>query len=331
MPEITLSLPAALGFLALFLTIGAVLVFFVVRKPGTVVEPTPTLTATVTSTVTVTPTETTTPTPQPTATPLPPQEYKIAAGDTCSSIAGFFKVSVNSIILLNNLPTACDTLVPGNSILIPQPTPTPTAEPTSTLNPSEATDVACEKIDHTVSEGDTLSSIADLYDVSPESIKEYNGLVNDVVYQGFPLVIPLCERVAPGTTPTPTVPPDYPAPNLLLPVNGAPFTLANDTVTLQWASVGSLRPNEAYAVTVEDITEGTGRKVVEYVTENKYIIPSSFRPTDSAPHLIYWWVLPVRQVGTSNDGTPIWQPAGAPSEKRGLIWSGVAPAATPTP
>ncbi len=129
-----------------------------------------------------------------------------------------------------------------------------------------------------------MSSISMSYNVPMESIKEYNGLVNDTVRFGQKLTIPLCRRNATaGPSPTPTPPPPYPAPNLLLPADGAPFTLADDTVTLQWASVGVLRENEAYAVTVEDVTEGQGRKIVEYVTDTKLIVPSTFRPNDRHP------------------------------------------------
>ncbi len=333
LPEITLNLPAALGLLVAFVAIGAVLVYFSMRgkTENLAAVTTPTLSPTITATVTLTPTITLTPTPQATATPLPPVEYTIGAGDSCLGIAAFFKVSVNSIILLNNLPAACNTLIEGTKLLIPQPTPTASPEPSSTPNPSQATEQACEKVEYTVQESDTLSTIATNYNVSMESIKQFNGLVNDVVYSGFTLIIPLCDRVAPGTTPTPTVPPPYSAPNLLLPSGGAPFT-ASDVITLQWSSVGSLRTNEAYAVTAEDITEGKGRKLVEYVTDTKFNLPVSFRPGDTQPHLIQWWVLPVRQIGTSTDGQPIWSPAGTSSEKRGLIWvGGPSPAASPTP
>ena len=74
MPEITVSLPAALGLLALFLTIGAVLVYFALQQTGVVaLEPTPspTVTETPTPTITATPmTPTPSNTPLPTPTPL---------------------------------------------------------------------------------------------------------------------------------------------------------------------------------------------------------------------------------------------------------------------
>ncbi len=109
MPELTLSLPLALGLLALFVTIGAAAVFFTLRSTGRVVEPTPVPSPTNTPTLTLTPTATETATPQPTFTPIPPIEYTIAEGDSCLSIALTFDVSFQSIILLNNLPAACNT------------------------------------------------------------------------------------------------------------------------------------------------------------------------------------------------------------------------------
>jgi LysM repeat protein len=335
MPEITLSLPSALGLLVLFLAIGAVLVFFALRTlggGGTTAVPTKGSTPTNTPTVTQTPTETSTPLPLPTATTQPPQEYTIASGDTCLGIALSFDVSVNSIILLNNLPVACNTLVVGQKLLIPFPTPTPLPAATATSLPADATRQACEQVNVTVQENDTLSSIAVNYAVSQEAIKEFNGLTTDTVYLGMKLTIPLCRRAAtPGPSPTPTLPPPYSAPNLLLPADGASFTLANDTVTLQWASIGTLRENEAYQVTVEDVTEGQGRKLVQTVKDTKFIVPSSFRPNDSVPHVMRWWISTVRQTGTDEQGKPIYSSAGTDSAQRVISWVGVAAPVTPTP
>jgi LysM repeat protein/ribosomal protein L40E len=333
MPEITLSLPAALGLLALFLTIGAVLVYLALNQsPSQAAEALPTSTPTLTETPTLSPTPVTptpTDTPQPTPTPL---AYTVKLGDTCGLIAYSFGVSVQSIVLLNNLPADCSTLYENQQLLIPQPTPTATALPTSTLNPAEATEAACEKLPYTVQENDTLSSISLNYNVSADAIREYNGLVNDVVRFGQVLVIPLCRRNAtPGPSPTPTLPPPYPAVNLLLPPDGAPFSTANDIITLQWASVGALRENEAYAVTVEDVTEGQGRKLLEYVSDTKYIVPVTFLPNDKVPHVFRWFVVPVRQMGTDDDGNPIWDTAGAVSASRVFTWFGTAPIVTPSP
>jgi len=333
LPEVTLSLPIAIGLILLILAIGAGTVFGVLRGTGQVVEPTATATLTQTPTVTMTPSPTASPTIEFTWTPLAPVEITVAPGDNCIILAGRFDVSVNSIIAMNNLSSACDTLSLGQMLLIPQPTPTASPAPTQTLSAADATDTACEKVEYMVVSGDTLFNIAAIYNVSADAIRSYNGLASDVVYEGMPLIIPLCERLpTAGPTPTPTNPPPYPAPNLLLPADGAVFTAANDNVTLQWASVSTLRQNEAYAVTIEDITEGKGRKLTEYVSDTKFIVPAAFRPTDTMPHVLKWFVIPVRQSGTSIDGKPIYQPAGSSSVSRSLIWwSTSGSATTPTP
>lgn len=334
MPSITLNLPAALGLFILFIAIGAVFVYYALQQTGKVVDPTATATATATPTITVTPTPVT---PTATNTPLPsptPETYTVKAGDTCLGIAIAFNVSVNSIVLLNDLPATCDTLFPGDKLMIPQPTPTVTPPATATMGPEEATRAACGEIEYKVQENDTLSSIAANYAISITALKDYNGRVNDTVRAGETIKIPLCKRDAtPGPSPTPTLPPPYAAPNLLLPADGANFTQADNTVTLQWATVGTLRENEAYAVNILDATTGQERQV-EYVTDTKFILPASYRPTDNQVHLIYWWVLTVRQTGSDKEGNPIWEPAGAASDRRGFTWvagPSSQPAETPTP
>jgi len=331
MPVITLGLPAAVGLLALFLTIGAVMVFFGLQRTGRVTEPTvtPTVTLTVTPTMTPTPaTPTVTPTMMPSPTPF---TYIVQPGDTCTGIAFAFGVGMKSIVLTNNLPAACDTLYEGQSLFIPYPTPTATPFPTATLSGLDATIAACERVDYKVQENDTLSSISTNYNVPMEAIKKYNGLPSNTVYVGSYIIIPLCERAAtPGPTPTPTAPPPYPAPNLLLPPDGTHFTLDDDIVTLQWAAVGTINENERYEITIEDVTEGQNRQLVAYVEDTKFIVPASFRASDNVPHVYRWWVMPVRQIDIDDDGNPVWDSAGASSLQRVFSWTGEA-AETPEP
>jgi LysM repeat protein len=331
MPEITLSLPLALGLLTIFLLAGATIVFVAMQLTGGPAADGE-ATGTITPTLTVTPTATEifTTTPVPTSTTQPPFEYTIGQGDTCLGLAATFNVSYQSIILLNNLSANCILSV-GQRILIPYPTPTPPPAATSTLEASQATLEACERVIYRVQGNDTLSSIAANYAVPQDAIKAYNSLSTDTVFLDMNLIIPLCERAAtPGPTPTPTVPPPYPAANLLLPADGASFTLANDSISLQWASIGTLRENEAYQIIVEDVTDGS-RRIVQYVTDTRFIVPSSFRPRDNAPHVFRWWITTVRQSGTDEQGQPIWVPAGAQSAQRVFSWQGVAPESTPQP
>jgi hypothetical protein len=104
-----------------------------------------------------------------------------------------------------------------------------------------------------------------------------------------------------------------------------------DTVILQWSSVGELRDNERYQVTIGDVTGGTGRKLVESVTDTKFNVPVSFRPQDNRSHIMRWWVVAIRQTSTDDQGNPVWTPAGTTSAMRVFSWSGAGPAETPTP
>lgn len=334
MPAITLSLPGAIGLLALFLIIGAVIVFFALRQAPEAVAP-PSATATITVTATNTQTPTNTPLPTLTSTPEPsptPITYSVKENDTCIDIAAFFKVSVQSIVTLNNLPAACNTLYIGQSLQIPQPTPTATALPSATYSVAEQTEAACQKVEIIVQSNDTLGSISANYNVPMEAIKEENGLPGDIVYLGQALVIPLCRQFAtPGPSPTATPPPPYAAPNLLLPANGAPFTIADDAINLQWASVGSLSENESYRVTIEDLTAGQGPTLIDQVTDTKYIVPVTIRPTDRSAHVFSWYVEAVRITGSDENGNPIWSTAGAASTPRYFSWTGAPQASTPTP
>jgi LysM repeat protein len=334
MPSITLSLPVAIGLLALFLGIGAIIVFFALQqKPEAIIPPTITATetptATATQTATITPLPTLTNTPEPSPTPI---TYLVKENDTCIKIAAFFGTSVQSIVTLNNLPASCDTLYINQPILIPQPTPTASPMPSATFSVAEQTEAACEKVEIIVQSTDTLLSISNTYNVPMDAIREENGLTGDTVFLGQPLVIPLCRKFAtPGPTPTATLPPPYASPNLLLPANGAPFTIADDSVTLQWASVGTLLENEAYQVTVEDLTASLGPSLVDIVNDTKYQVPSTIRPNDGVAHIFSWYVEVVRIIGSDENGNPIWTSAGAASQPRYFSWIGAPGAATPTP
>lgn len=333
MPEITLSLPSAVGILAVVIVVAATIVFFALRARAPVgtfdaqQSPTPTLTQTPSPSAT----DTLPATDIPTATLQPPFDYTVSAGDgSCSQIAFQFQVSVQSIIITNNLPSSCPISV-GQKLKIPYPTPTIPAAATSTPLPIDATKQACTTVPITVQSGDTLSTIAANYAVSADAIKSFNGKTTDNVFIGENLLVPLCMRAAtPGPTPTATIPPPYPAPALLLPADGAAFTLANDVITLQWASVGTLRPGEVYQITVEDVTADQTRRLTDFVTDTKYIVPTSFRPKDNVAHVLRWWISSVRQDGSDDQGQPIWVSSGATSEKRVFSWAGVAVEGTPS-
>ena len=104
-------------------------------------SPTPTVTITVTApattATTAAPTRTRTPTVTrvpPTPTKLTPVTYVIKQGDSLSVIAQKFNISVEALMIANNL-TDRDVIHPDQVLVIPTGTPTPLLPPTSTPRP----------------------------------------------------------------------------------------------------------------------------------------------------------------------------------------------------
>jgi len=332
MPQLRLSIPIAIGLLVLFLVVGGGLTYLALNAfgggaGGAAAQASPS----------VSPTNTLSPTPEtPTATATPPptytpESYTVQSGDDCGGIAGLFDINVQSLVL-ENPELGADCFLAVNQVLnIPHPTFTPTPAATATLSELEATVAACETEAYVVQEGETMSLIAVTFGVPMEAILEWNGLTSDVAFVGQHLSIPLCERTfSGGATVTPTIAPPYPPAEALLPADGASFESSADTVTLQWSSVGTLRANEYYQVTITDITGGQNRRIVDEVKDTSFIVPVSFRPSDGKPHIFSWSVVPVAQIGVDAEGLPVYITGGPASQSRVFSWSGSsAPAATP--
>jgi LysM repeat protein len=203
--------------------------------PVTIAPPSAT-TGVMTSTATFTPvptraaTATFTPTPPATPTIPPPIQYTVQEGDTLLALAQRFDVSVEAIKAANP-DLEGDFIVAGQNIVIPRPTPGPTAAPGETLTPTEP---AVVTVEHTVQAGETLSDIAQFYGISVDEIKAANpDLEDDIVIAGQTLLIPLgtptpTPSPTPGPTSTATPRPQYEAPPLLNPPDGAAYVLEPD-------------------------------------------------------------------------------------------------------
>lgn len=87
--------------------------------------------------------------------------YRVRRGDTLSEIADRYDVSMAELRRANNLRSA-DHLVVGKRLTIPGASAPAPAPATATV--------------HTVRPGDTLSEIADRYDVATRDLKAWNGL-----------------------------------------------------------------------------------------------------------------------------------------------------------
>jgi LysM repeat protein len=332
LPSISLPLPVAMAAVGLFVLLGLVLILGATgRLPGGAAEPTQAAAATFTAVATFTQAPTATETQAPTSTPLPPFEYTVAAGDTIGGIAVAFDVSAQSILTLNGLDPAVPLQI-GQLLQVPQPTPTLTPEPSSTPDLIEQTVVA--RPTYVVHENDTFGGIARFFNVEPGALAEVNNLADpNNIRAGQVLIIPIDRQPATaGPTPTETPPPPYPAPQLLSPADGAAFA-ASDEVTLQWATVDILRENEAYFVTLVDVTCNCAPPLRVTTQSNRLIIPVDLRPTESLPHVFRWSVVVARQTGTDTRGQAIYEPAGATSAERTFVWTGGSnlPTETATP
>ena len=114
-------------------------------------------------------------------------KYTVQDGDTCGKIAASLSVSVISIIKINRLQMDCKDIYIGKVLLIPRSTPS--ALP-STTNPNIV--VECERANHLVAVDDTLTSIANQYEIPKAAITFFNGLEGEIVKPGTQLIIPLC-------------------------------------------------------------------------------------------------------------------------------------------
>lgn len=96
------------------------------------------------------------------------ETYTVQDGDTLSTIAEKFDISLNTLLWANNL-TVRSVLKPGATLEI---------LPTSGVS-------------HTVSSGDTLTKIADKYEVEEDEILEFNRLASaDDLVTGETLIVP---------------------------------------------------------------------------------------------------------------------------------------------
>jgi LysM repeat protein len=173
----------------------------------TFVEPTNTTVAPVT--VATVPTNTS-PTPAPIEQPAPittttpnPSDYVIVKGDTFSTVAKKFHVSVKALLDAN--PSVEPTkLKIGQSIHVPAAM----ANSTVSNGTNGAADTAGTDKTYTVKSGDSLTKIASQFGVSVKALRSFNNLKTDKIVVGQKLKVPAKSSAqpvaAPGTPGTST-------------------------------------------------------------------------------------------------------------------------------
>lgn len=316
--------------------------------------PRPTRTPSPTLPPTITPTESP-PAPPPTETPVPtdtpePYEHVIQTGDTCLGIAyqyGHTEPNVMAAIEELNNMRDCGVLPgPGTTLLIPRPTATATpigadltqtavataAPPQVTLDAGPSFAVQS----YVVQDGDTLSSIAILFDSSLRQICELNPLPDgiDCGACNWESANCCCSRPVlvsvglalnvPGTTPTPspsptftgsetpTLTPTHRPPQPVFPARGA---TVSGPVRLTWVTVGPLAADETYLVTLRD--ETTGATFSATTRRLSLDVPYEYLPQDSAAHEFVWQVSVVRQGEDA-----MLYPTGGVVPEQPFTWSG---------
>jgi LysM repeat protein len=198
--------------------------------------PTLTYTPTNTSTPTSTSTATSTATVTPTATFSMPFNYTVQDGDNLFVISEKYNLGddgIQLILFLNpyagineqtGYPIGIDpqtqNILPGQLILLPNPG---MELPTSTPIPADL--AKGSKVDYVVQAGDSLGSIAALYNSTIDDIIAENEITDpNAIKVGDVLVIPV-NMVTPTATRPPTSTPITPGPGTLLPT--ATFTPVN--------------------------------------------------------------------------------------------------------
>lgn len=302
---------AILVVIAILILTGSVIIGLNLADSDVTAE-LPTFTATLTSTATITPSPTFAPTStstpiMPTPTPQPPEAYTVQEGDTPSDIAAKYGLTTEILLTFNEL-SETDIIVVGQKLLIPVSTPTP--GPSPTLQPGEPTATLSPFLLHTVKAGDSLSTIAEQYQVDIATIKAANNIPedSDSIQTDQVLTIPVYTptpepepNLVFTITPTPGIM-TYAAPLMLYPPNKAKIAGNDSPVTLQWASVGILTDREYYNVELIIATENDKKTYNAYVRSTVWRIPQEWLQTDDVTEFSCTWrVHVVRQVTESVD------------------------------
>jgi len=296
---------------------------------------TPTVTRTPTRSVVLpTATQRATATPTASPSPVPPIEYQVKNGDTPGRIALLYDLTVPELMFYNG-KAEDDVIVVGETLKIPPPTPQPTE--TASAEPGTSTPGTAGDFVYIVQPGDTLSGIADKFNLPMQRIEDYNPEIGNIqsLHIGDQIKIPLTPTATftpgPGTpsaavnTPTPLV--QYSPVKLLTPLDREIFVGGSTPILLQWLSAGILQPNELYLVEVE--RPGAGTISARTQATSYHLLPDQFPAAGDPNRLFKWRVMIIRQAGTGSDQAPTYRVV-SPVSESSFEWLDTVPTATPT-
>lgn len=136
-----------------------------------------------------------------------PNHYRIRSGDSLSTIASQFGVSVSDLRKWNNLRSS--RIRAGNFLLVRPPSGTlASASPTPATSVSRPSSSPSASGRYTVRRGDTLGGIAERHRTSAANLRAWNGIRGSTIRPGQELIV---SQSATGTGPA--SPPGGPAPS----------------------------------------------------------------------------------------------------------------------
>ncbi|MFD2830692.1 LysM peptidoglycan-binding domain-containing protein [Corticicoccus populi] len=109
-------------------------------------------------------------------------EHKVEAGETLSAIAAENSVSVKQLKESNDLSS--DLIVPGQILNVGEEAPSPEVDNDNKEEKAEADGGV-----YVIEAGDTLSIIADKFNVSVNDIRSWNNLSSDLIFSGKEIVV----------------------------------------------------------------------------------------------------------------------------------------------
>ena len=133
-------------------------------------------------------------------------KHTIQQGETLYSIARKYKTDIKQLYELNNITDREYKVKMGEVILVPVESGTTTI----TNNPTQANVTSTSTVTktngkHEVKSGETLFRIAKMYNTSPETIKQLNGLSSDGLNLGQVLIVPGSGSITSSSSSTPNV------------------------------------------------------------------------------------------------------------------------------
>jgi len=204
-----------------------------------------------------------------TATAAAPSSYRVAAGDTVSSIAGRYGLSTASVLALNGLGWK-STIFPGQTLKL--------VAGAVAATPVAAAPVAAPSASaagrYTIVKGDTISRIASRLGVSTQSILSANGLsASTIIYPGQSLSIP--GSAAPvAAAPVAAVPVASVAP--------APVAKAGSYVIQKGDTISRIASR--FGVTTQAILSANGLSLSSVIYSGRtLVIPGASTPAAAAP------------------------------------------------